>query len=1689
MNEQMPEVAVAKPSSPRWFIWVGGLAAIAVVAILAFVALTKFNFVPRGTAILQPGAIVRLLIPEAHAGDAFVLFAEKSDAAGIDADTSFIVKTKIDVTKEQIAQTLRMVPAVNVDVTQTANDAFKVTPKEPLKPGTVYRFSMATQTKKADGSLQTRDFAWALQTKNDLRVLSTIPGDKLSRIPVNTGIEFKFTYPNVEGMAQNFSITPQVSGRFEAHGRTVAFVPEKPLAYGTKYEVTLKKGVHVADSTLSLDEDAVMRFETEPAQTYNGNYAYKPTWTVEEFDEIAPGKEIFLSSYSYDDRLASSTIEVTGFQLTPDETIDLLNSRFTVPGWAPVQAAEYVDYKRLAKNQTFKLSVTPIRASQYGAYTLVLPKIDRAGAYAIKFLPKDGAETWMLLQATEHATYILGDKNTFQAWVVAASTQKVSGDILVKSGSVESRSDASGVAKLPSALLASTSTSASNGSKDFFIVDIGEGADVYHAVFWKSSFQPAWNFGYDGLALEKTWSYAFTDRPLYRGMDALNISGFAQDRESHRGVGDVTLKLAKQSYWYDWFGNEKIYQEQTVKTDDAGNYQATFDWNDMAAGYYQVTVLRDGRQIATRPFEIRDFVKPAFFINVAADQQLYYAGDQVTGSASVRFYDGTPLAKGKFLLSAGLSYKTPSANLELTTDENGVAKFSFPAPSVSCYPDMTQYCGSSEGVDISVHSAEGEEAEITGSASITAIASDLQTELNPATSGTSAVVNIKTLRTSLNEKIKPQPWGSRALKGLITVSHWQQIENGTYYDFYQKKTFPQYRYDRIVDPPITFDAVTDGSGNARYAFTMEKGREYKVNVEGADDKGRKMRAQTYLAIGWYDYRKPFFEDAYNYQQSLDTTPQLAFDPEDKTTFAENETVKLRYQLGKEPLDASKTPGVLFVAASRGLRKTELSSGPSWSFTFDKDLIPTAEVRAITFKDDHFQIVKRTVAIDITTRQLDVEAKPDQEKYAPGATVKVRVIAKDKKTGERVANTRVSLAAVDKSLEALTYFQDEDPLSALYGYVSDGITLESSSHNLKPANAQDFGAEKGGGGGDAAALSAQVRRNFKDTAAFATGDTDQNGEVVLTFKAPDNLTTWRTQLVGISPDVRAGAVKIEIPVTKSVFVDVVAPPRLLTKDKPVIKLRAFGVALHENDNVKYVVDAPTLGINNQTVDGKAFQSSYVAIDKLVPGRHSIILKVTTPQGTDALERIVTIVDTRFTQDVETVVEAIPGAALPDIGTVEEREIRFESKAQGSMLPRVRDLSYADWSPRVDAQIASRMMKKLLKDLYKDQYVTLPEDTLRDYLDNQGGIKLLPYASSDAELTAEVAATAPELFDQHAMQAYFYSMLEGRNASRELQVSALAGLAALHEPVLPMLQAMAAQTDLTWREQLVAARGLVAAGDREGASAILENLLKKSETRGTVMWLAVSDKVSEIYEATADAAALAASLGHAKAEPLMNYIDQNWSNEAFPLLAKARYLSTVAPMRPAGDVSLSYSTDGKTEKSVSLKEWPVDSVTLTAEEAKAFRVTKATGPIAISFVKRVAGRPTTKPEVNISRMFEAKTSLNDLREGDTVRIHLTVSWQAGAEDGCYSVRDHLPGGFQPVLGYSVDGAYIGTSYWYPYNVKDGEVSFYVCKDAKPQEFSYLSRIVSRGTYTAEAPVLQHLEHPSVSAIGADQEVTVK
>ena len=135
-------------------------------------------------------------------------------------------------------------------------------------------------------------------------------------------------------------------------------------------------------------------------------------------------------------------------------------------------------------------------------------------------------------------------------------------------------------------------------------------------------------------------------------------------------------------------------------------------------------------------------------------------------------------------------------------------------------------------------------------------------------------------------------------------------------------------------------------------------------------------------------------------------------------------------------------------------------------------------------------------------------------------------------------------------------------------------------------------------------------------------------------------------------------------------------------------------LTANEPLKFSVGSPALGLNDQQYDGVAGQSISIPIASLPEGDQTLVVRVQSAKGNDAVERHVKIYVSRFTKDEMIKTDLVPGATLPDIGSLAELTLIVTSQAQNKYLENVRTLS-SPWSARAEARVAGNVARSLLK----------------------------------------------------------------------------------------------------------------------------------------------------------------------------------------------------------------------------------------------------------------------------------------------------------------------------------------------------------------------------------------------------------
>jgi hypothetical protein len=762
---------------------------------------------------------------------------------------------------------------------------------------------------------------------------------------------------------------------------------------------------------------------------------------------------------------------------------------------------------------------------------------------------------------------------------------------------------------------------------------------------------------------------------------------------------------------------------------------------------------------------------------------------------------------------------------------------------------------------------------------------------------------------------------------------------------------------------------------------------------------------------------------------------------------------------------------LFYTGQNGLRGFTVQSDSRYGFTFGDDDVPSVSVMGVrftgaTYQESSFPYVVR---FDPSERELKITVESDKERYAPGDEATLRVTTTDR-DGKPLA-AEVNLSAVDEAvfrIEGPYDGGDRQILSTLYTPVDSGILRTYASHFYPFEN---NAAERGGDGGP--------RNNFKDVALFDRVHTGSDGKASISFKLPDNLTSWRITALGVSDNLLAGYTLKAVPVGLPFFVDATMNRDYLLSDRPSIRLRAFGMELTTGEDVTFELSAPSLGIDEPIhVDGQAFTPVDVPLPELREGTHDLLIKASAGDRSDSLVRTINVVPSRLSRTEARFYELAPDTQLQ--GSVDRAtDVIFSDQNRGRYYPLLQNLTWT-WGDRVDQMLARDLAQDLLHQYFgEDSGQDSAEFRASLYQSPKGGIGLFPYADADLVLSARLADVAPDRFGRQTLLAYFLGVTNDMNETRERTIIATYGLAAMGEPVLPDVQAFARLTDLTWRERLYVGLAAGALGDDDTASQVYRALLNDfGQRRGPWVRLNVGVDEDDILEATSMLAILGADIGDDLAPAIFGYASDNYTRDILVQLEQISYLRRALPRLPAEPVRFEYVVDGKRHEAT-LQRGETLRLRLTPSQLAELAPRPIEGNVGVATFFLAPFDPaavTLDPAVSVRRRIETLDG-GPMADGKLVKVTLDYDVGPQAVDGCYQVSDLVPSGLRPVTRfYSWD---IGSepSPSYPYAILGQRISFCVGK-VDPQHYRpviYYARVVGKGSYLAEPAIIQSQKAP--------------
>lgn len=658
-------------------------------------------------------------------------------------------------------------------------------------------------------------------------------------------------------------------------------------------------------------------------------------------------------------------------------------------------------------------------------------------------------------------------------------------------------------------------------------------------------------------------------------------------------------------------------------------------------------------------------------------------------------------------------------------------------------------------------------------------------------------------------------------------------------------------------------------------------------------------------------------------------------------------------------------------------------------------------------------------------------------------------AKKMKVGDRLLNAQgewVEIRSIETIQEARVVYNFE--VEGKHTYFADGHYV----HN-----------DKGG----------SIRADFPVTAYFDVLETDASGQASVSFELPDSITEWRVSVAAVAPgkDIYAGYNSASVIVSKPAFVVPVLSPTYLEGDQPLIPVRAYGDGLEPGESLSFSLESESIGLG-LTADGKAFETSYFETGALKEGTHDFTFGLSSEAGDDAVYLETEVMESYFRLPQQEETTLSEGVKLPGSET-SRTAITFLNMENGPVFRNLRWVLWQDGA-RADEALGRTLAAEWLNEIFgmNEGEIEFHPGLYQDARGNAGGVSLFPYSDISLEVSAEMAALAPEKWNQVALGNYFETTLYSPDVTLTEKMQSLYGLAGIGRNVLLEARVFEREFELTPEDQLWLALTYSEMGAGDDVTRLYLELVEQKWTGEQTMLLATladyvsSDLRETLYE---------------------NALKEDSFNLLPSLLYSKQRLSHVS-----GE-AVSFDLNGDT---VEIEAGNAAYRSFSSAALKSATISNVDGEIVAISNFWDYQDPTELDDrggIGIERWYEVGGQRVDtLQSGDIVEIHFRLDVEP---ETSYRVVDYLPSGLQ-----SLTQSYRS---WYdnyltgpksPYQKEAQEMNFYVYCDPREgtcndYEYFYLARVVNPGSFKNEPALMQAFSDLEVRSLTPSSDVTIE
>ena len=1181
-------------------------------------------------------------------------------------DSEFLIYTNgEDATLESVQKSLYIQPALEYTIKKTSSDnEYKLTFNQNIPNNTIVKLQYVKDRITED--------SWAYQTSNDLSVNGTYPDNKAENVSKKSVLEIEFSYSTVENLEQHIEISPVVNGTWEHLGKVWRFTPQGEFNEG-KYYVKVKSGIIAQQK--SLKDDYI--FEFTVGESLQNQYIYN-TISIDGINTYKSNEpvKIYCQAGYNSNKLNISKIEIAKFQ-TQEEFIEYLQNK---------------NYQKATNQGKYEFEQTESYVQ--------LEKGLQTGYYSAIIYGQNELELFNCpIQINELSAYAIETERDVIVWV--ANGENLAQDVQVEYQGKVQKTNNQGLAEFKDV---------ADDSETIKYLGIGNTSNKLVVGIY--------NYDTDNYP----GAYLYTDKPLYKNTDTINIWGF------------VPTDL-----FYDEIGNEFYIElesegKQKVKVEKDGNLNYSIELkNHIDDEYALLKLYYKDKIIATREIKIENYEAQNYTYEISYDKNYVFMGTKFEFDVKVNHITGLTVPN-----------KTVRARYEgkvyrVTSDENGVAHFSIDIPKsqeVSSQPlaktiqvyngDSEEYTGKEIYIEIKVLTkdiyAKNESKDDTNIITLYKLANSK----NVMTTYQLEELYEGKYDTEVNIKLEETVW---------TRCIWNHK-----YNEYTKENEPEYRYSSSsnIKNIKTINTENGSIKISKNELSLKEDSEeqqynYKLIFCYKDQRGRTVEDIQYLTTNSNNQTTTtlgYFHETSSWDGSSDllwqTKSQINqnnyytyryFLQNEKRTFSIGDTVEfsLSESTREGTKDINNEGKILRLVFQEDITKKEIIENDNLNYTFSENDFPGCKITtAYFYKGNFYRMPIYYFDFNEEDRKVDIEITADKSEYKPGD--KVTLLVKTTNNGKPIKSF-VNISVVNEAV-----FELQEDTVNLIEKIYDDKNYPAYTYSSFMDYIEGPGSGYGGGGGE-------PRANFGDTAYFETIYTDSKGTATVTFTLPDNVTTYRVTAHSANEKLYLGVNTIDIVSTLDFFIQFTEPRNVKTSDDLV--LNATSVA-EEKYNVEYEFTIKEL---NKTLTTSGSTNSLVTVNfgKLPYGTYTAVIEGKHGEQIDAVEYQFNIIESAQEVKTKTTEEITKGVTIEP--TKNPIVLEIYNKNMSQYIQYIEFIESTSNS-RLDTQIVYNEVQEI-KDRYYNTTTASNQINLSQYITNDGCLKNLQSGEKDIVLSALVS----------------------------------------------------------------------------------------------------------------------------------------------------------------------------------------------------------------------------------------------------------------------------------------------------------------------------------------------------------------